>query len=394
MNTQYIKQILIQHATIYLEERVLEEASILLEQGIITGIWEKEIPEVSESTTVIDASNLHVIPGFIDAHIHGANGFDVMDATEEALEAISAFLPNEGVTSFLATTITQSPENIEKALMNAAAYRCKSHHAELLGVHLEGPFINKRKAGAQPEQYIEKPNLELFQRWQDIAKGKIKTITMAPELDQDGSFIRALVNDSVNVSAGHTDASFLEMKSAVSLGVRQLTHLCNAMNGIHHRDIGAVGAAFLISELQTEIIADGIHVSDDMLQIIYNNVGSDRIILITDAMRAKGLSPGNYDLGGQNVRVMDNRAVLEDGTLAGSIVNMRDAASRMLGLEGVTMRDIIKMTSTNVAKQLSIDDRKGIVAVGKDADLLLVDKNLNLHYTICRGQIAYIKEGL
>nr|WP_106779572.1 N-acetylglucosamine-6-phosphate deacetylase [Lysinibacillus timonensis] len=391
---EHKESILIKNAVIYLEEQVLENASLLIEEGVITKISKKESIMVSKQAVVIDASKLIVIPGFIDSHIHGASGYDVMDATEEALNEIASSLPKEGVTSFLATTMTQAPENIEKALMNAAEYINKPQYAEMLGIHLEGPFINKVKAGAQPKQYIVKPNILQFQRWQKLAKEKIKTITLAPELDPDGTFINYLLNERINVSAGHTDASFNQIKSAVEHGVRQLTHLCNAMNGIHHRDIGAVGAAFLLHDLRSELIADGIHVSSDMLQIIYNNIGSERIILITDAMRAKGLGPGEYDLGGQIVKVTNNRAKLEDGTLAGSILCMQDAAKHMLSFQDVTIRDLIKMTSANVAKQLSIYDRKGSIEEGKDADLLLVDDEFTIHYTICRGQIAYRSEHL
>ncbi len=302
--TQQVNPILIRNTTIYTEKNVLKNASILLSNGIISKIYTDGSEDVVVDARILDGTNLSVIPGFIDGHIHGANGYDVMDATEEALDGIAKVLPQEGVTSFLATTITQAPENIEKALSNVAKYKSKSYHAELIGTHLEGPFVNKKKAGAQPEQYIIKPNIELFKKWQNLANQMIKTITLAPELDLDGEFIQYLAKADINVSAGHTEANFIEMKMAVERGVRQITHLCNAMSGIHHRDVGAIGAAFLLKNVTSEIIADGVHVSNEMLQITYNNLGSDRIILITDAMRAKALGPGEYELGGQPVEVI------------------------------------------------------------------------------------------
>ena len=271
--------------------------------------------------TVIDGSNLIAIPGFIDSHIHGAKGFDTMDATEQALDCIASSLPEEGTTSFLATTITQSQYNIEKALENISQYENKPGNAEILGVHLEGPFINKEKKGAQPEAYIIEPDVKLFKQWQRISNGLIKTITLAPECDQN-NLISYLAKNRYNVSAGHSMATFEEIKESVLHGVRQLTHLCNAMTGIHHREVGALGAAFLLESLKSELIADEIHTSSEMLQIIYNNISSDRIILITDAMRAKSLKEGVYELGGQQVHVKDNRAILQDGTLAGSILRM------------------------------------------------------------------------
>ncbi|GGH82389.1 N-acetylglucosamine-6-phosphate deacetylase [Pullulanibacillus pueri] len=383
------KPLLITNTTLYTEKGIIRNGSILLQEGKIAEIYaEDQKINSSEEREVINGSGLNVIPGFIDGHIHGANGADVMDATETALETMATFLPHEGTTSFLATTMTQSPEAIEAALKTVAAYQNKEGQAEIVGVHLEGPFVEKSKAGAQPQQYIIEPDLALFQKWQKLSGHAIKTITLAPEHDADGEFIRTLAEQGVNVSAGHTGTDFIGMKLAVSQGVRQVTHLCNAMVGIHHRDIGVVGAAFQLKELKGELITDGIHVSPEMMQLIVNNMGSERIIMITDSIRAKGLTTGEYDLGGQPVTVTEDRAFLEDGTLAGSILKMDKGAQNMLALEGVTLSDIIQMASINPAKQIGIFDRKGSIAVGKDADLLIVDENLTIHYTLCRGVIA------
>lgn len=385
-NSLYIK-----HVNVFMEDNVVKNGHVLIEDGIIKEVYkEGEQPESYPARfKIIEGNQMNLIPGFIDGHIHGAAGADVMDATEEALDTMSGVLPEEGTTSFLATTITQSPENIEKALENVANYEGKEGHAEVLGIHLEGPFIEKSKKGAQPEQYILEPNLEVFNKWQTLSGNKIKTITMAPERDKDGSFIEALAESGVNVSAGHTDLDFEGLKKAVSYGVRQLTHLCNAMNGIHHREIGAVGGAFELEDLRAELIADGIHVVPEMLQLIHRNMGSERLILITDAMRAKCLPPGDYELGGQPVKVTEDRAELENGSLAGSILKLINGAKQMLKLKQVSISDIVEMASVNPAKQLNVIDRKGSIARGKDADLLLVDDELNIQYTICRGEIAF-----
>ncbi|GIO26444.1 N-acetylglucosamine-6-phosphate deacetylase [Ornithinibacillus bavariensis] len=389
MNNQL--SLYIKNVTIYAEDRMIENGGLMIEEGRISKIFtDKEKPESYPSRfKILDGQGLNVVPGFIDGHIHGANGSDVMDATEEALDQIAKVLPKEGTTSFLATTITQSTENIERALRNVASYRNKDGFADIIGVHLEGPFIEPSKKGAQPLEHIKKPDIDLFERWQALSNNKIKTITMAPEHDEDGSFIRHLADAGVNVSAGHTGTDFAGMKEAVSRGVRQVTHLCNAMSGIHHRDIGVVGAAFLLEELRAELIADGIHVAPEMLQLIYENVGSERLILITDAMRAKCLQAGNYDLGGQNVFVDGIRAVLEDGTLAGSILKMGNGVKQMLKLDGVSFEDVIAMASMNPAKQIGVFDRKGSIKIGKDADLLVVDDQFTIKYTLCRGTIAY-----
>lgn len=386
-NPLYIK-----NTTIFLENEKVEDGSIYIENGVVQGIYHTEsFEEIPKNSYVIDGSQLNAIPGFIDGHIHGAAGADVMDATEEALDTMASVLPKEGTTSFLATTITQSPENIDGALKNVAAYKNKAGQAEVIGVHLEGPFIASEKAGAQPVEYMMKPNMEQFEHWQTCAGNKIKTITLAPELDEE-EVIQQLSGMGINVSAGHTNASFSDMKQAVKKGVHQLTHLCNAMEGIHHRDVGAVGAAFQLDELRAELIADGIHVSREMLQIIYDNVGSERLLLITDAMRAKCMPPGEYDLGGQTVHVTEDRATLENKSLAGSILKLNQGAKQMLSLDGVSIQDVIEMTAANPAKQINMYDRKGSIAIGKDADVLLVNNQLDVKYTICNGVVAFKEE--
>ncbi|MFD1361698.1 N-acetylglucosamine-6-phosphate deacetylase [Lentibacillus salinarum] len=381
--TVYIK-----NATIFTEETNITNGCLLIEGTTIKAIHSNVHTPPSDAL-VIDARGLNLIPGFIDGHIHGAAGADVMDATVDALDTMAGALPGEGTTSFLATTITQAPENISGALENAANYRSKQGKADVIGVHLEGPFIEASKKGAQPERHITKPDIEQFNDWQKLSGHTIKTVTMAPEHDATGEFMRYLTDSGVNVSAGHTAAGFADIKQAVSHGLRQMTHLCNAMNGIHHRDIGGVGAAFQLEDLRAELIADGIHVSPEMLKLIFANVGSDRLILITDAMRAKCLQAGNYELGGQPVTVTEDRAVLDNGSLAGSILKMNEGARRMLQLPHASIRSIVKMASENPAKQLNMFDRKGSIKAGKDADLLLVGDDLQIYYTICRGEIAY-----
>lgn len=381
-------KIYIKNAAIFTEEDGVINGSLLIEDSKIKAIHTMEQTPPGEAT-VIDGAGLNLIPGFVDGHIHGAAGADVMDATETALDSMAEALPEEGTTSFLATTLTQSPDNISRALENVADYQSKQGMAEVIGVHLEGPFIEASKKGAQPLEYISEPDIDQFKNWQRLSGNSISTITMAPEHDKTGAFIQYLYESGVNVSAGHTDASFDDIKKAIPYGVRQLTHLCNGMNGIHHRDIGAVGAAFQLEEIRAELIADGIHVSPEMLQLIFSNVGSDRLILITDAMRAKCLQPGDYELGGQPVSVTEDRALLEDGTLAGSILKMFEGAQQMLRLEDATIRHIVQMASENPARQLTIFDRKGSIRAGKDADLILADDDLHIKYTICRGVVAY-----
>src|SRR5690625_4981388 len=225
--------IYIKNTTIHLEKEVISNGALLIKNKHIEAVYRQDqIPDhLPEGAQIIEGKHLSVIPGFIDGHIHGAAGADVMDATEGALDTMATVLPEEGTTSYLATTITQAPENLDKALINVANYNNKPGQAEMIGVHLEGPFIERNKAGAQPLAYIIEPDMEQFKKWQEMSGNQIKTITLAPEHDKDGNFIQFLHASGINVSAGHTDADFSEMEKAVSRGVRQVTHICNAMTG-------------------------------------------------------------------------------------------------------------------------------------------------------------------
>ncbi|MEC0302004.1 N-acetylglucosamine-6-phosphate deacetylase [Terribacillus saccharophilus] len=380
---------------------LLRNVRICLPDKLVTGnigMRNGKIVEIGEGEPSqqygkeVDGLLQYALPGFIDGHIHGAAGADTMDATQESLHKMAAWLPNEGTTTFLATTITQEEEAIETALEQVRLFVHQAGEAELIGVHLEGPFVNPVKAGAQPLAHIRQPDTELFRKWQKLSGNKIKVVTLAPECDEDYQLTQLLASEQIVASAGHTDSSFEQIKDAAEQGITQLTHLCNQMNGIHHRDVGAVGAAFLLPELISELIADGIHVAPEMLRLIYQNVGPDRLILITDSLRGKGLEDGTYDLGGQAVTVKDGKALLPDGTLAGSMLQMKDAVRNMAAFADVSVADIAKMTAENPAKQYGIYDRKGSLAIGKDADIVLLDDQLTLQATYCKGNLAYQKE--
>lgn len=381
------KRILIDNARLYLQTETIENGYLLIEDGKIVTISKEQI-DIRENVYRIDGTGMSVLPGFIDVHIHGAKGADAMDATETALDTIASAIPKSGTTSFLATTMTASTIEIDDALENIANYKRKNKTATLLGAHLEGPFIHKNKKGAQQADTIIPGNIASFKRWQQVAAGKIKLVTLAPECAEDG-FINYLTTSGVIASAGHTTATFADIKRATEEGISHLTHLGNAMTGLHHRDVGVVGAGFLLDELQVEIIADYIHLAPEMLEIIVKQIGAERIILITDAMRATSLGNGTYELGGQEVIVGNGRATLANGVLAGSVVTMIESVRNMLKLPDITLRDIIKMTAENPAKQLNIFNEKGSIAIGKTADLVIINKYMEITYTICQGEIAY-----
>lgn len=407
--TQNIRTMLLMGMKLYAEEKVIDNGYVVINNGKISEYGEVNTlsPNRDDVEKVIELTGQYcVIPGFIDLHIHGAGGTDMMDATFAALETIANVLPEEGTTSFLATTMTQSETAIEAALMNAAEYIQQQEQqeqqeqeeqqgrAEILGIHLEGPYVNQKRAGAQPLNYIIDPDLDQFKKWNTLANGQIKQVTLAPERQGGLELVRYLNENGIIASIGHSDASFAEIEEAVDNGANQVTHLFNQMSPLHHREPGVVGAALLLEDLKAEIIVDGIHSRPEMVKLSYKQKGKSGMILITDAMRAKGLEAGTYDLGGQMVMVEAGKATLANGTLAGSVLKMNQAVKNMQQYTGCSLEDVVEMAAVNPAKQLSIFDRKGSIAVGKDADLVILDNNFDVFMTICRGKLAYHRGGI
>lgn len=389
------KSIVLINAKIYEENQIIPDGFIKIKGMKIkeTGWMSKY--KADDQSNVIDLQGQTVVPGMIDIHIHGTSGADVMDGEIASLETMVKALPQEGTTAFLATTMTQSEDTISKALKNTATFiknYQKPGQSEILGVHLEGPFVNPSMAGAQPVEYIILPEIPLFEKWQKLAEGTIKLVTMAPEQKGGLELIRYLKQNNVVISIGHSDAKFTDVKKGIEAGVTQVTHLFNQMKGLHHREPGVVGATLLLEELYAELIVDGVHVCPEMIQLAYRNKNSEKLILITDSMRAKCLKNGEYDLGGQLVSVKDGMAVLQNGALAGSVLKLNDAMKNMLNYcAGCNLVDVIKMTSTNPAKQLNISDRKGSISVGKDADLVVLNNEYDVLMTFCRGVLSYQK---
>ena len=386
------KLMIIVNGKIYTEKRIIENGFLILEDGLIKSFGDmKNVPDYDGEK--IDAQGRMVIPGFIDQHIHGANGADHMDASQDALENIVNFLPKEGTTSFLPTTMTQSKEAVSKALVEIVEYmenKNEPGEAEMLGIHLEGPFISKKHVGAQNPKFVQKPTIETFDMYNEAANGHIKVITYAPE-EAEAGFTDYLCSLGVVPSAGHTDSDFSQIMKAKDEGLSNLTHFHNAMLPHHHRKPGAVTAGFISDKLKAELIVDGVHVHKDSILATYKIKGADSIIAITDAMRAKGLPDGEYDLGGQTVYKKGKECRIATGSLAGSVAEMDFVARNLKEFTGCTIEELIKMTSTNSAKQLGVFGRKGSINIGKDADIIIVDEDINVYTTICRGKLAYQK---
>jgi N-acetylglucosamine-6-phosphate deacetylase len=331
-----------------------------------------------------------LIPGLIDLHIHGVSGKDVMDAHVDSLAVICNALATEGVTGFLATTMTADNAHIEAVMVAVNTLMPAKEGARILGVHLEGPFIAKDKIGSQLAKYTQLPNEALLQHWQEKAHGAIKLITLAPELPGMIAFIKHLHGKGILAAVGHTNATYDQTMTAIAAGCTQATHLFNAMRGLHQREPGAVSALLLAETVSAELIVDGIHLHPAVVALALRLKGKENILLVTDAMRAKCMGEGEYELGGQPVYVQSNRAILADGTLAGSTLRMPQAIKNMVHFSHCSLADAVYMASANPARVLGLSTRKGSIAVGKDADLVVLSSQLEVIMTCREGRSVYV----
>ncbi|MEW9094268.1 MAG: N-acetylglucosamine-6-phosphate deacetylase [Clostridiaceae bacterium] len=376
----------IKNGKIILKDKILQGKSIIYDEKIIKIVEDKYLNEDIET---IDVEGNYISPGFIDIHVHGSKGSDVMDGNIENVETISKSLCSQGVTAFLPTTMTMPMEDIHKALDIIKISMNKNFHgSKILGAHLEGPFINPKYKGAQNEKYILTPATETIKSYVDI----IKVITIAPEMDENHTFIKSMNrNKNILLSIGHTNSTYEEAMSAIKDGIKSATHCFNAMTPLHHRNPGTVGA-ILNSDIYCELIADTIHVHSALFTILEKIKGDDRIILISDAMRAACMKSGSYDLGGQKVYVSNDRAILEDGTLAGSLLTLDRAVKNMRINTELELEKIIKMVTINPATAIGIDNMRGSIEVGKYADFTVFNENIDILYTIVEGSLCFRKE--
>ncbi|CCI59980.1 N-acetylglucosamine-6-phosphate deacetylase [Staphylococcus equorum] len=376
----------IENGRIYTEEEIIERGYIIVKDDKITDVGKGDY---EGALTTYDAQGQHVLPGFIDIHMHGGYGEDAMDASCDGLKHLAESLLSEGTTSFLATTMTQSDENITKALENIIEYQKQQNvlkAADIVGIHLEGPFISEHKVGAQNPAYVQRPSIEKVQQFQKTANNQIKVITFAPEVEGAHETLEAL-HDQIRFSIGHTVATFDETNEAVARGAKHVTHLYNAGTPFEHREPGVFGAAWTNDSLSTELIVDGIHSHPTAIQIAYKQKGNTRFFLITDAMRAKSMPDGEYDLGGQNVIVKGSEARLASGALAGSILKMNEGLKNLIQYTGDSLDNLWRVTSLNQAIALNIESQKGSLKVGKDADIVIVDDEITVQTTIKAGEI-------
>lgn len=353
---------------------VIENGHIIISDGKIVEV--NKGPYLGDDINVIDGQGKIAMPGFIDLHIHGSCGVDFMDAKEEDIHKIAKALYQEGVTSFLATTLTSDKESLEKVckVINNSI----KDNPSLLGLHFEGPYINAKYKGAQNEAYIRNPDIEEFDYLNNISGNNIRYISMAPEIEGSLDFIKHVTSNGVVVSAGHTDASFDDVANAIKVGLTNTTHTHNAMSGHHHRKPGVVTASMYFDELYCEVICDGIHVCPNTVKTFFKVIGADRFVMISDALKIKHSDLKYFDLFGLDCERKDGAAYLLSGPLAGSLLTM-DQGLRNLReyIKDISLIDLMKISSYNASKSLHLNDR-GLIEKGRNADIVLLNDNLEV----------------
>lgn len=373
----------IQSKKIWIADQFIS-AVIEVKDGKIAGVH----PYGSKKADV-DYGDKRIVPGFLDIHCHGAYGFDTNDANKEGLRGWSKGIVSEGVTGFLATTITQSEEVLTNAVANVAAVMEEGYEgAEILGIHFEGPYLDMVYKGAQPEQHIVKGTIEQFERYQKAAKGNIKYITMATETDEDFELTKYLAENGVVVSIGHSAATYEEAVMAWANGARSMTHVYNGMTPFNHRENGLVGAAYRLRTMYGEIICDGNHSTTAALNNFFMSKGPDYSIMVSDALMAKGSPAGSkFIFGGNEIEIHEDGSahLTSNGKLAGSTLRLNEGLRILVEEAMVPFNYAINACTINPAKCLGIDDRKGSIMIGRDADLVVLDTDYSVIQTYCKG---------
>jgi len=388
-------KILIKNAKIISPYEVKDNSSLEIEKGKISNLFHKRKVDEEGYDRIIDAKNQYLSPGFIDIHNHGNSGYDAMDGSYQALDAIAEFHLQNGITSFLATTMTSESEKVKRALENVGKYINEKEHknikSQVLGIYLEGPYFAMEKKGAQPAEYIRLPDIEEMEEFINISQDTIKVVALAPELDGAEQVISYLRSKDIRVAAGHSNANFAETKIGIDAGITIATHLYNGMRSFAHREPGIIGAVLTDDRVFTELISDGIHSHLGAMDLAVRAKGKEKIVLISDAMRAAGLEDGEYELGGQAVFVKNGEARLKEGSLAGSVLTLDRAVYNMVNLVNLRIEDAVRMATLNAAKAIGLDKSKGSIEVGKDADLIIFDEDINISKAMVNGEVREFK---
>jgi N-acetylglucosamine-6-phosphate deacetylase len=368
----------------------IHDAGILIRDGVIEAIGPREGMTLPDGAHEVRGGEQTAMPGFVDVHIHGAGGHDVMEGSTEAMHAVAQILAKHGTTSFLATTVTASPDDTIRGVEGIARFIAQQHEtdqprAEVLGIHYEGPFINKARRGVHPPEWIQLPSAELLARLLQAASGNGRILTIAPELLGAAQCIDAAHEAGVVVAMGHTDATYEQARAGIARGVHHAVHVYNAMRPFSHRDSGVIGAVLTTPEVTGELIADGVHVEEAAMRMLLQAKGAAGVILVSDGISATGMPDGKYMLGKFEVTVTNGVCRNSEGKLAGSTLTL-DRALRNIVALGVSLRDAVRMLTENPSTLLGVEFKKGALRVGADADIILLDERLEIKNVWTRGR--------
>jgi N-acetylglucosamine-6-phosphate deacetylase len=379
----------------------IEDPIVLIEDGVIRDLGHRESVSVPPGARLVELGERIIAPGFIDVHIHGGAGHDVMEGTREAVEAVARSVFEHGTTSFLPTTLSAAPEVLTKSLQGLrSVLACwtglAESMAEPLGMHLEGPFISADRRGAHPRETLHNPSISLFQQFLDAAGDSLRILTLAPELEGAAELQQYAMQHGVRVALGHSNASYEQAIRAIDAGATHAVHVFNAMRPFAHRDPGILGAVLTDDRVRAEVIADGVHVDPAGLRLLVRAKGVSRTVLVTDAVSATGMCPGQYFLGGMEIILGDDpRTGLpccrnREGALAGSVLTQDRAVRNMVAMAGVTLHEAVRMASYNPARLLGIEQRKGWLREGADADLVLLNPDATVAGAMVRGHANFL----
>ena len=381
---------IIDHVKVFTEDKKFTDGGIVIKNGTIEQVYtEGKRPQTEDE--VLDGKGMYAIPGLIDLHFHGCKGDDFCDGSRDAIARIAEYEASVGVTAIAPATMTLPVEELEQILRVAAEYKKGPHskkEADFVGINMEGPFISPAKKGAQDERNIIPCDVKVCERFLEVSEGLVKFMGIAPEESENAvSFIEA-VKDKVNVSLAHTNADYDTAMAAFNAGADHAVHLYNAMPAFTHRAPGVIGAVYDSKHVMAEIICDGVHIHPAAVRATFEMMGEDRMILISDSMRAAGMPDGSYTLGGLDVNVVGNRATLaSDGAIAGSVTNLMDCMKTAVKTMNIPLETAVACATINPAKSLGIDAEYGSIRAGKKAHIVLMDQELNVQHVIKDGEL-------
>lgn len=368
----------------------IRDAAVVIEDGCITSIAPRSEIVAPAGSKEISARDATLVPGFVDVHVHGAGGYDVMSSTDESLSTIASTVARHGTTSLVATTVTAPPDETRRCLEDISRYilnpanRSVDAAAEILGIHLEGPFISPARRGVHPAGAIAKPSVAILDRYLEAAAGTAKILTLAPEIPGAMELVERGYSKGLVVALGHTDATYEQAHAAIFRGARHAVHVFNAMRPFSHRETGVLGAILVDPSVTAEIIADGVHVDDPAIKLLLAAKGTDLVLLVSDGTAATGMRDGCYRLGTFDVTVSDGICRNREGKLAGSTLTLDRAVQHMVRL-GVPVIEAVRMATYNPARRIGLEKKKGMLAAGADADIVLLTPELKIANVFVRG---------